>query len=541
MRNLSIFGIVFFLLAGAGLLVSQGGRPAGTLPSPSTINVMDYGASPAAAAAANTTAIHNAIDAMAAGDTLLIPAFTFPITNVVFDAPDHCRLDCRGVLAPTPGAGVGVEIGDTTGAGEKMFYVVKGLKVIPSGTSYPWTKDFVGVRLINLMYCDVDVFYVENCWTGLQVTGTDSLVTMHNTVWVNKIIDCYECINVENNVGGAAGGGGQVLNNKFLHGKLLGGTLADKIAFSVQMTGAGTCTMTIAGNVLTTDASDGGVTDFNLDLTLAANDTIGEVIAIIEADGDYTCTINANAETSWRSVQLTPVAGVDIQSAAYATMIDGMEGNTGLIITHDGANAVTSNTFESFYVSTGLLTQACTLAGTSNFLRNFIPDVANIEGMSVTANGISTVLEMSAAAVAMLTDGGTGTNTPHIGEVLRASAWALPGTINATSDHTVFTAPVAGTVTRVDVISTTGIATSDVNYWNVNVANTTAANELLAADKTTMATGGAAVTANVAWSMTPDQNATIAAGDVIQVQLVKTLAADDWTTTTVIVHFRPTN
>ena len=542
MRNLGIFGLVLALLIGAGVLIGQGGRPAGSVVGPSTVNVMDYGASPAASAAANTTAFGLAVDAMQAGDTLLIPAGTWVFNTFVFDPPSHCRLDCRGVLAPVhTGAQTAITIGVEDGSEYRSFYTIRGLYVVPSGTSYPWKKDFVGVRVINCMYSDIWVELIEDCWVGFQATGTDSKMNMYNTFRINKIIDCYRCVHVAANQGGSAGGLGLVDDSFWIGGKLLVGTLTGKPAFTIEYVvgGAETCTMDIAANVFQTTASAG--TSFNLDLTDPLYDTLGELIAVIHADASYTATIHADAETHWLTIDLLDVAAVDIALTPTIVETHGQTGNVGLLLAHDATNTPSRHLFENFYFATGEFTTGFQLAGGSNYLRAAFPLTGSLRDLVFTADSAGNVAEMALAATALLTDSGTGNQTPQIAERLKTSTWALPGTVNANADHNVFTAPNAGTILRIDLISTTDVAAHDVNFWTVQVENTTTANDLLAAGQLTTAAGAGGATANQAWSITPDQNQTVSAGDVLQVQWVKAAAAPDWTNTTVIVHVQLAN
>jgi len=96
-------------------------------------------------------------------------------------------------------------------------------------------------------------------------------------------------------------------------------------AFTVRMTDSGeTCTMTITGDpatALTTDAS-GAVTDFNLDLTHADYDTFAEVVAAIDADPNYTCTIGDDRDQHSSSSRFATVAAQDIESAPYVAQYD---------------------------------------------------------------------------------------------------------------------------------------------------------------------------------------------------------------------------
>jgi len=89
--------------------------------------------------------------------------------------------------------------------------------------------------------------------------------------------------------------------------------------FDVQYTGGGgPGTMTISGDALKT--YEDGVLDLDLDLTNASYDTIAEVVAAIDGDGNYTCTIDAGATGTDDSSTLVDVSSVDIETTAYTAL-----------------------------------------------------------------------------------------------------------------------------------------------------------------------------------------------------------------------------
>lgn len=508
------------------------------------LNIVDWGADTTAAAAVNTAAINAAIADMATGDWLLIPAGTFMVTNgIEFDPPSTCGMICYGVLSGNQTATVPIlTIGDATGAAVRSGYRIQNLKLISNAALapvFPWTKNSIGARVINCQLCNIGIDNIQNFWFGLQVTGTDGLINAANNFWIDKITDCYRNIHIAANQGGASGGAGVVDESRFFNGRMISTTLGNKLAFSVQMTDPlQTCVMTIAANVLTTTPS-GGATAFNLDLTLAANDTIGEVIAQIAADADYDCTINANAETHWASTLLDAIALQDIATAPYDAEISGYAGNVGVYILHDGVDSPSHHFFDNFYMDNGVLANSFFIDGDSNFFRHVF--FGSLAGPSTLgANSANNILQIpSLPPSGFITDSGTTNRQSWWDVVARPMSTATLGAVAATGDSFIFTTNRPVYIERIDIVSSTGIATSDVNYWEVQVNNITQTLDLLSAVKSTKTTGGTAVTANTVWSLTPDQNQTLASGDVLVLEFVKTLAPDPFTNTFVVVHYRP--
>jgi hypothetical protein len=95
---------------------------------------------------------------------------------------------------------------------------------------------------------------------------------------------------------------------------------AGKDAFTVQYTAAAcTMTITVAAGMATTLTMSAGAFSAGgaLDLTAAANDTIGELVAVINADGDHTCTLSPSTMASCPSGLLLATTAVDIYTAPY--------------------------------------------------------------------------------------------------------------------------------------------------------------------------------------------------------------------------------
>ena len=91
-------------------------------------------------------------------------------------------------------------------------------------------------------------------------------------------------------------------------------------ALAIQYTGTGTaCTLTVTDTKLTTTVTGGLPTDaLDLDLTVAGTDTLGELVAAIEATGVYTCDVAPHANVNALVAHaLAPVTAQDIDLAAY--------------------------------------------------------------------------------------------------------------------------------------------------------------------------------------------------------------------------------
>jgi hypothetical protein len=84
-----------------------------------------------------------------------------------------------------------------------------------------------------------------------------------------------------------------------------------------------------------------------------------------------------------------------------------------------------------------------------------------------------------------------------------------------------------GTMTILDCkfLSGTTIPSSGTDYWTFQIRNVTAAVNLLS---TAATTNGTAATADTAFSITPNQNATLTNGDVLQMQVTETGTATNF-------------
>ncbi len=100
---------------------------------------------------------------------------------------------------------------------------------------------------------------------------------------------------------------------------------------------------------------------------------------------------------------------------------------------------------------------------------------------------------------------------------------------DGTDQRYLFVAPYDCRVDQVYLVSDTGVAANDTNYYSFQVQNLTESEALLSSAQTTQATGGTAITADEPYALTPDQNQVISDGDVLELQITETVTATDLT------------
>jgi hypothetical protein len=101
----------------------------------------------------------------------------------------------------------------------------------------------------------------------------------------------------------------------------------------------------------------------------------------------------------------------------------------------------------------------------------------------------------------------------------------LRETISASTTFAVLSAPFGLTITGVRLITSAGMAASDVSYWTVNLRKYDGATFTTFGTKTTQVTGGAEMVANVGWAFDAGAftaAAALATGESLVVQCVKT-------------------
>lgn len=133
----------------------------------------------------------------------------------------------------------------------------------------------------------------------------------------------------------------------------------------------------------------------------------------------------------------------------------------------------------------------------------------------------------AAAAGAFITAAPTSavaaTTSTHL--VRKAEVDATPrtveihvGTLTAADEKFLLTGLPALTVIDAYIVSETGIASDAVNFWTFQVRNLTAAADLRSAPKST---NGAAITADTQYAIGLNQNLSVAAGAVLELQVGK--------------------
>lgn len=106
------------------------------------------------------------------------------------------------------------------------------------------------------------------------------------------------------------------------------------------------------------------------------------------------------------------------------------------------------------------------------------------------------------------------------------------GGIAATNQKYLWCANVRCYITNIRLVSDTATSSSDgTNNFTFQVANLTASNNLLSSAITT---NGNEIAADTAYSLTPNQNGLINAGDVLELQITKNATPTDLTNAEII-------
>lgn len=129
------------------------------------LDITWFGATTANGASANDTAIQNAINSMAAGQVLTIPAGTFTINTLTFNPPSGCGLQCNGTLSSV-NALRALLIG---GAGQS-YYDIRDLKLTnPNGQA-----GLTGVEFSSFFHSTISVSQVTGWNYPMRVVGNAS-------------------------------------------------------------------------------------------------------------------------------------------------------------------------------------------------------------------------------------------------------------------------------------------------------------------------------------------------------------------------------
>lgn len=106
----------------------------------------------------------------------------------------------------------------------------------------------------------------------------------------------------------------------------------------------------------------------------------------------------------------------------------------------------------------------------------------------------------------------------------------LGAAVSATGEQTLLVSPSAAlfpegakyvVIDEVLITLDTTVTADNTNYWDFQIVNKTASVNLLATAQDTTITAGSTITANEAWSIVPDQNASIGAGNIIELNFTK--------------------
>jgi hypothetical protein len=153
------------------------------------VNPVWWGMTTAAAAATNTTAIHQAKNSMTAGMTLYVPPGEFDVTNVVFDPASGTGGKGFGLVMDgtffSDTAGICLTVG--TASNTEHNYWIRGIR-LRTITALPgsWALGGVGLRLVNLMTADIGIKDIAGFAVGVKVDGQDAGVS-HCTTRIGRL------------------------------------------------------------------------------------------------------------------------------------------------------------------------------------------------------------------------------------------------------------------------------------------------------------------------------------------------------------------
>jgi len=134
------------------------------------------------------------------------------------------------------------------------------------------------------------------------------------------------------------------------------------------------------------------------------------------------------------------------------------------------------------------------------------------------ANEMAAEVVAIQTALAKLVDASGDVNVP-------ACAVDRIGGISASDDRFIFVAPSACVVTKAYLVSDTATSSSDgTDNYEFQVENKTQAEDLASSAKST---NGAEIAGDTAYDLGLDQNLTLAAGDVLELQITKNNAPTD--------------
>ena len=112
------------------------------------------------------------------------------------------------------------------------------------------------------------------------------------------------------------------------------------------------------------------------------------------------------------------------------------------------------------------------------------------------------------------------------------------GGLAGSDDRYLMVAPSAGAVVQISIVSDTATSGSDgTNNWTMQVRNLTQGKDLLA---TAATTNGNEIAADTVWDLGPDQNLTLAANDVLELQVTKNGSPTDLSSAEILAQIEYT-
>ena len=175
---------------------------------------------------------------------------------------------------------------------------------------------------------------------------------------------------------------------------------------------------------------------------------------------------------------------------------------------------------------------------------NTTDDISLAEGNIIVgdSNSNGSAVDASTSGQILVGDGTTVASVAVSGDATLSSAGALTlatpaktkvaainigGIANSGQNDHVFVAPSACTITNLTIVSDTATTGSNgSNNYTFQIANRTQTNNLLSA---VVSTNGNEIAADTAFDVTPDQNATLAANDVLELVITENGTATDLT------------
>jgi hypothetical protein len=425
------------------------------------------------------------------------------VSNCTFDARDSTTLIVvTSVGKSSASTATNWVLSGCTLRGGKWAYILgaDGMKI--SGNIF-YAQDDIGLSIHSSSY---DVIVSDNTFENLNgaATGSGVVVAGPQTRLIGNRFNDIKADAITTSVAGT-----EIIGNSFY--SCYRGVQASQAAL-------------IKNNVFQQAGRAGGS---------ASIYTYGATHSIIDSNLFYA---SAQSDFVTYSASVRPMI-VNNQFIAFTS--------TSPIAASNGSLIIEGNNFISARTGAGGAAVSLTGGSAHRIIGNRFSEIGGIAlttAITTSATTGSNIIRENVLLTGVLTSHASDTVLNNVVGTTQYPAQANPvliGTISATGNAYVYGANKAVVVEKVQLISSATVAKSDTHYWSAQIANLTQSNNLLSAAKTTMDTGGTAITANVAWDLVPDQNATLAQGDVLQIQFTKTDTPDNIATALVMVHVRP--